>query len=86
MSTNMSMNAFQCPRCDKYTRHVQISFREFSHLCHKWGAGHHLFAAVCDITGFSQVVVNGIAGKRYYKCCECGEPSVRNLDGTEWKS
>lgn len=79
----MATNAFKCSKCKKYTKHVQISFREFSSLCPGRGTGHHIFAAISDFTGFTKTIVNGLGGLRYYKCCECGEASARNLDGSE---
>lgn len=78
----MATNSFKCPRCGRFTRHVQISFREFSALEHR-GTAHGIFAAVCDFTGISKLIVNDVAGLRYFKCCECGEPTARNLDGSE---
>ena len=79
----MSTNAFRCSKCNEFTRHIEISFREFSNLDKTRGNGHHLFAAICDFTGFTKNVVNNISGWRYYKCCKCGEASCRRLDGTE---
>ncbi len=78
----MAVNSFKCPQCGKFTKHIQISFREFSALDNR-GIGHGIFATFCDFTGLSKFVVNDVAGLRYYKCCECGRPTSRKLDGTE---
>ena len=56
----MSTNVFKCSKCDEFARHFEISFREFSNLDKNRGNGHHLFAAICDFTGFTKCVVNNI--------------------------
>lgn len=78
----MAVNSFKCPQCGKFTKHIQISFREFSALDNR-GTGHGIFATVCDLTGFTKFIVNDVAGVRYYKCCECGRCTARNLKGEE---
>ena len=80
------MNAFECPRCKKCTRHVEISFREAMAVETKYEgrvakAGYMFGAALFEVTGIGKLIQT-VAGDKNWKCCDCGLVTTRYLDGS----
>ena len=76
----MESNAFRCPHCHRVTRHIRISNAEFESTTGdpKFMVG---FMHIMDLTGFSKAL-DSLTGIKPWKCCECGESHIRNLDGS----
>lgn len=81
----MAINNFECPRCGKRTRQIELTASEYMAVSMPKGSsqGWKVFASfmgtVNDITGITKVN-NMIFGKPW-KCCECGVIYVRDASG-----
>lgn len=75
----MAINYFECRHCKKMTKHIEISLREHQALMEN-NAFWQTVAGVNDFIGTTRLF-SGILGEKYWKCCECGEPSIRKLNG-----
>ena len=75
----MATNSFYCHVCGKYTRHVEISFREYCALDGDGFVGPGL-ALINDVVGFSKLFAT-IGGVKCWKCCECGDHTRRKPNG-----
>lgn len=75
----MSTNAFYCPRCGKFTRHCEISMREFSAL-NGDGFVAQTAGVINDITGMSYLM-RKFSGYNFWKCMDCGFATSRNSKG-----
>lgn len=75
----METNAFYCSRCDKCTKHIEVSTREFAALN---GDNTIVQAAglFSDFTGISRLLKT-ISGNNCYKCMNCGRITVRDIKG-----
>ncbi len=78
----MATNYFECYRCGKMTRHIELSLREYEALTGDDSFVEQSVASIFDMTGMSKVASN-VFGRKFWKCCECGRPSRRNLKGDE---
>lgn len=82
------VNAYYCPKCKKYTKHIGISWREYCALDGLDTSTQILNAIFYDWSGFGKLL-SVATGVNLYKCTECGRPTSRNprggeaLDGTE---
>lgn len=84
----MNTNAFECPKCKRYTRHIEIGFRESTAIEMKHDKTNGFlkgitaaFSTVGDITG-TYKFIRSVLGKKSWKCCECGFATMRNADGS----
>lgn len=85
----MSVESFKCPKCGKFTRHIDVGFQGGLNAEMRSdksnSVGRKLFANVfggfSDYTGVSKLV-GGVLGRGTYKCCECGMVAIWNKDGT----
>ena len=75
----MAINAFKCPDCGKFTRHVEVGFREGMASSGK-SVGWQVFGTIQDLTGIGKAF-NKISGWHVWKCCECGLITSRNAAG-----
>ena len=78
----METNYFNCKYCDKFTRHIELSARESSALLGDNSIADRVMSTIVDLTG-TREVINTFAGKRFWKCCECGAVTRRNASGTD---
>lgn len=76
----MATNAFYCPKCGKYTKHISISWREYCALEGFDTSTQLLTGGLFDLAG-AGALTRFITGLRPYKCTECGKASSRNLKG-----
>ena len=75
----MATNVFYCPKCGKYTTHIEISMREINAL----EGGNFLtqsISTIMDMTGATRMG-GRILGLVYYKCRQCGGASARKANG-----
>ena len=75
----MGMNAFNCPKCCRVTKHVEISCREFNALEGKETIVQ-VASTIFDLVGVTRAI-GALGGVRFWKCCECGEASPRTIKG-----
>ena len=81
----MKTNSFKCPHCNKYTRHITISMREYFASEGAPQAVQFLFGSVNDYLGTAKVG-ELLTGRNHWKCTECGLYTLRSSDGTiKWK-
>lgn len=85
-------NAFKCPNCGAFTKHIEITARECFALGCKWDKERgkksnsilnvytSLFASAYTLSGLGKVVTT-LTGLKAYKCCECGMVAIRKADG-----
>ena len=89
----MTAQSFKCPKCQKYTRHVPISYLEYeSHYYNVkfkevgYSRTETIFGkamgTLADVTGLG-LAFKKIVGVAPYKCCECGSIHKWNAEG-EW--
>ncbi len=84
----MATNSFFCTKCGKITKQIEISPREYHALWDRWyNVDMSAFTRfVCD-TGDEFIGLNKfenkILGIRCFKCCSCGYPTKRKLNGDE---
>lgn len=76
----MATNAFYCPKCGKFTKHISISWREYTALQGFDTSTQLLMGAFGDFAG-GGTLTKIATGIRPYKCTECGKASSRNLKG-----
>lgn len=76
----MATNSFCCPQCGKYTKHIEISLREFGALCKDVNFIERGALGVAEIIGLNKTV-SIIDGIKCWKCCECGFATRRELNG-----
>ena len=76
----MATNAFYCPKCGKFTKHISISWREYTALMDFDTETQLLMGGVFDVLGGGALTKLAL-GIRPYKCTECGKASSRNLKG-----
>lgn len=76
----MTTNAFYCPKCGKFTKHISISWREYTALQGFDTSTQLLMGAFWDFAG-GGALTRIATGIKPYKCTECGEASSRNLKG-----
>lgn len=74
------MNAFRCGNCGKYTKHVQITAREFC-ACEGEPEAVQIINGINDAIGTTKLVTL-ISGRKFWKCCECGLTTIRTSSGT----
>lgn len=81
------VNAFKCPHCDNFVRHVRITSREALAInAQNEGLNSagitlfHLVGTLTDITGITKAV-GSLIGYEYYKCTHCGLVTQRNSTG-----
>lgn len=75
----MKTNAFYCPRCSRFTRHCEITHREFSAL----DGDNKLLQGIAtynDVVGI-RVLFNTVTGYHFWKCVNCGLATARNASG-----
>lgn len=77
----MATNYYECSRCGRYTRHIKLGLREYQALV-GGNALEQFGGAFDDITGITSAL-SFVMGRSCWKCCECGSPSVRKLNGEE---
>lgn len=82
----MSTNAFKCPRCGKFTKHIEIGMREGLAINAQKDKGFLkgltlTMGALNDVSGLTKFF-STVSGKKSWKCCECGLASMRNADGS----
>lgn len=78
----MATNAFYCKKCGKYTRHFELTWREYQASTGDDEIGNQMITGFCDIIGLSKLVKT-ISGHKFWKCGECGDTSIRNSAGDE---
>ena len=76
----MATNSFCCPQCGKYTKHIEISLREFGALCKDVNLIERGVLGFSEIIGLNKTV-SIIDGIKCWKCCECGFATRRELNG-----
>ena len=76
----MATNAFYCPECGEYTRHVRISLREWTAIagCHPILTG---IEGIADGLGITKAI-SAVSGITSWKCCKCGLACSRKADGS----
>ena len=77
----MAINSFQCPICHRYTRHIELSSAEAGAMSGEAGMSQFINAVGGDYLGGHRIW-NFIRGQKFWKCCECGIGSRRDLSGT----
>lgn len=85
----MTVQSFMCPKCGKFTRHIDIGMQgglnaenrqdKTKNLSRKLFA--NVFGGIADHTGLTKIG-SILFGKGTYKCCECGLVAMWNNDGT----
>ena len=75
----MATNAFECPRCKRHTRHIELSAREMSAATGDTTI-EQLANGLNDLLGFTKVI-QFVADIKYWKCCNCGTLTARNSVG-----
>ncbi len=78
----MATNAFFCKNCKKYTKHIELTWREFQASTGDDDFGNQFITGFCDLIGISSVVKT-ITGCKFWKCCECGDTTIRKSSGEE---
>lgn len=78
----MKSNAFKCTKCKKFTRYIELTWREFQASTGDTEVGNQVITGFCDLTGITSIIKN-ISGWRFWKCCECGDTTIRNAAGDE---
>lgn len=76
------INAYYCPVCKKYTKHIEITYREAVALEGLDTFNQILHAISLDYLRLGKLAKT-ITGVSQYKCMECGRPTCRNLKGGE---
>lgn len=76
----MATNCFHCFKCEKMTKHIGITFREFCALERGYGAVGNTVTLVADASGMSSTFET-LTGIKCWKCCECGNATRRKLNG-----
>ncbi len=76
----MATNSFCCPQCGKFTRHIDISLREFGALSESAGFLGRCAVSITELIGANKVA-SEIGGWKCWKCCDCGFATTRELNG-----
>ena len=75
----MGTNAFECPRCHRVTRHVQVSQLELA-SAKKQNAIFKVGGALFDVCGLTKGI-GALTGWKSWKCVECGLVNQRSASG-----
>lgn len=78
----MATNSFYCYGCGKYTKHISLSYREYSAMVGD-GVLEQTAATIADVTGMGKVL-NTVTGIRFWKCCDCGRHTRRKANGDSY--
>lgn len=73
------INYYKCSTCDKITRHIRVSGRECSAIS-KETKIEQTAAFFGDILGINKGFET-VLGRACYKCCQCGNVTMRNTSG-----
>lgn len=76
------VNAYYCPVCKKYTKHIGISWREYCAIEGFDTSTQMVNAVICDGLGLGKLL-SVTTGCNLYKCTECGRATSRNARGGE---
>lgn len=68
-------NYFYCYRCNKHTKHIRLTLREYNRDDGDNRPAQVAFDVVCDGMGFTNIM-GLLGGPKYYKCCECGKTYI----------
>lgn len=84
----MKTQAYKCPHCKKFTRHIEVSYLEREYylqenypLYNENKLAASIFSRINDVIGLRKVAK--LIGTVPYKCCECGACHEWNAKG-EW--
>lgn len=74
-------NYYYCSQCKKYTKHIELTAREWDSELGRSKFERTMSAIFVDGLGLTKLCGEVLDWGKFYKCCECGEHSLRTLDG-----